>query len=65
MAVVEEGSKVEVDHIQRDSAFVGQYLIEIQRLTEQKSIGELRGNWRAVALAGSRQSTGSASAVGN
>ncbi|NWD57880.1 DUF3987 domain-containing protein [Pseudomonas veronii] len=36
LAVVEESSVVEVDHIQRASALVGYYLTEIQRLTEQE-----------------------------
>ncbi|WP_323987731.1 YfjI family protein [Pseudomonas canadensis] len=36
LAVVEENSVVEVDHIQRASALVGYYLTEIQRLTEQE-----------------------------
>ncbi|WP_458372409.1 YfjI family protein [Pseudomonas lactis] len=38
LAVVEEGSVVEVDHIQRASALVGYYLTEIQRLTEQEPV---------------------------
>ncbi|EPF68309.1 YfjI family protein [Pseudomonas syringae] len=38
LAVVEESSVVEVDHIQRASALVGYYLTEIQRLTEQESV---------------------------
>ncbi|MCP2076134.1 UNVERIFIED_ORG: hypothetical protein J2Y77_005570 [Pseudomonas lini] len=38
LAVVEESSTVEVDHIQRASALVGYYLTEIQRLTEQEPV---------------------------
>ncbi|AUG10028.1 YfjI family protein [Pseudomonas sp. S09G 359] len=38
LAVVEESSVVEVDHIQRASALVGYYLTEIQRLTEQEPV---------------------------
>lgn len=38
LAVVEESSVVEVDHIQRASALVGYYLNEIQRLTEQEPV---------------------------
>jgi hypothetical protein len=38
LAVVEESSAVEVDHIQRASALVGYYLTEIQRLTEQEPV---------------------------
>lgn len=38
LAVVEESSIVEVDHIQRASALVGYYLTEIQRLTEQEPV---------------------------
>jgi len=38
LAVVEENSVVEVDHIQRASALVGYYLTEIQRLTEQEPV---------------------------
>ncbi|WP_338474231.1 YfjI family protein [Pseudomonas sp. MS646] len=38
LAVVEESSVVEVDHIQRASALVGYYLSEIQRLTEQEAV---------------------------
>lgn len=38
LAVVEERSAVEVDHIQRASALVGYYLTEIQRLTEQEPV---------------------------
>ena len=38
IAVVEESSVVEVDHIQRASALVGYYLTEIQRLTEQEPV---------------------------
>ena len=38
LAVVEESSVVEVDHIQRASAVVGYYLSEIQRLTEQEPV---------------------------
>ncbi|SDU13749.1 YfjI family protein [Pseudomonas yamanorum] len=38
LAVVEESSVVEVDHIQRASALVGYYLSEIQRLTEQEPV---------------------------
>jgi hypothetical protein len=38
LAVVEESSTVEVDHIQRASALVGYYLTEIQRLTEQEPL---------------------------
>lgn len=38
LAVVEERSVVEVDHIQRASALVGYYLTEIQRLTEQEPV---------------------------
>ena len=38
LAVVEESSFVEVDHIQRASALVGYYLTEIQRLTEQEPV---------------------------
>ncbi|UZA70929.1 YfjI family protein [Pseudomonas viridiflava] len=38
LAVVEESSVVEVDHIQRASALVGYYLTEIQRLTEQEQV---------------------------
>ena len=38
LAVVEESSVVEADHIQRASALVGYYLTEIQRLTEQEPV---------------------------
>ena len=38
LAVVEESSVVEVDHIQRASALVSYYLTEIQRLTEQEPV---------------------------
>lgn len=38
LAVVEESTVVEVDHIQRASALVGYYLTEIQRLTEQEPV---------------------------
>ncbi|KJZ49016.1 DUF3987 domain-containing protein [Pseudomonas sp. B21-040] len=38
LAVVEESSVVEVDHIQRASALVGYYLTEMQRLTEQEPV---------------------------
>lgn len=38
LAVVEESSAVEADHIQRASALVGYYLTEIQRLTEQEPV---------------------------
>ncbi|KOG03492.1 Uncharacterized protein ABJ98_2330 [Pseudomonas syringae pv. aceris] len=38
LAVVEESSVVELDHIQRASALVGYYLTEIQRLTEQELV---------------------------
>lgn len=38
LAVVEESSVVEVDHIQRASALVGYYLTEIQRLSEQEPV---------------------------
>ncbi|MGN2438462.1 YfjI family protein [Pseudomonas syringae] len=38
LAVLEESSVVEVDHIQRASALVGYYLTEIQRLTEQEPV---------------------------
>ena len=38
LAVVEESSVVEVDHIQRASALVGYYLTENQRLTEQEPV---------------------------
>uniref|UniRef100_UPI000F4BC0F2 DUF3987 domain-containing protein n=1 Tax=Pseudomonas viridiflava TaxID=33069 RepID=UPI000F4BC0F2 len=38
LAVVEESSVVEVDHIQRASALIGYYLTEIQRLTEQEPV---------------------------
>ena len=38
LAVVEESSVVEVDHIQRASTLVGYYLTEIQRLTEQEPV---------------------------
>ncbi|WP_431495536.1 YfjI family protein [Pseudomonas brassicacearum] len=38
LAVVEEGSTVGADHIQRASALVGYYLTEIQRLTEQEPV---------------------------
>ena len=38
LAVVEESSVVEVDHIQRASSLVGYYLTEIQRLTEQEPV---------------------------
>ncbi|WP_044901622.1 YfjI family protein [Pseudomonas sp. CFII64] len=38
LAVVEESSVVEVDHIQRASALVCYYLTEIQRLTEQEPV---------------------------
>ncbi len=38
LAVVEESSVVEVDHIQRACALVGYYLTEIQRLTEQEPV---------------------------
>ena len=38
LAVLEESSVVEVDHIQRASALVGYYLNEIQRLTEQEPV---------------------------
>ncbi|MGF6332780.1 hypothetical protein ABH909_005658 [Pseudomonas sp. BS3782 TE3695] len=38
LAMVEESSVVEVDHIQRASALVGYYLTEIQRLTEQEPV---------------------------
>lgn len=38
LAVLEESSVVEVDHIQRASALVGHYLTEIQRLTEQEPV---------------------------
>lgn len=38
LAVVEESSTVEVDHIQRASALIGYYLTEIQRLTEQEPL---------------------------
>lgn len=38
LAVVEESSVVEVDHVQRASALVGYYLTEIQRLTEQEPV---------------------------
>ena len=38
LAVVEESSVVEVDHIQRAAALVGYYLNEIQRLTEQEPV---------------------------
>ncbi|NNB71620.1 YfjI family protein [Pseudomonas fluorescens] len=38
LAVVEESSVLEVDHIQRASALVGYYLTEIQRLTEQEPV---------------------------
>lgn len=42
LAVVEESSVVEVDHIQRASALVGYYLTEIQRLTEQEPVCRVR-----------------------
>ena len=38
LAVVEESSVVEVDHIQRASTLMGYYLTEIQRLTEQEPV---------------------------
>ena len=38
LAVVEENSVVEVDHIQRASTLIGYYLTEIQRLTEQEPV---------------------------
>lgn len=38
LAVVEESSAVEVEHIQRASALVGYYLTEIQRLTEREPV---------------------------
>ncbi|MGY2373737.1 YfjI family protein [Pseudomonas sp. SDO524_S393] len=38
LAVVEESSVVEVDHIQRASTLIGYYLAEIQRLTEQEPV---------------------------
>lgn len=38
LAVVEESSVVDVDHIQRASVLVGYYLNEIQRLTEQEPV---------------------------
>ncbi|MBV7496942.1 DUF3987 domain-containing protein [Pseudomonas sp. PDM24] len=38
LAVVEESSTVEADHIQRASALIGYYLTEIQRLTEQEPV---------------------------
>ncbi|WHS61135.1 YfjI family protein [Pseudomonas sp. G2-4] len=38
LAVVEESSVVEVDHIQRASTLVGYYLTEIQRLTEREPV---------------------------
>ncbi|MGP5567722.1 YfjI family protein [Pseudomonas helleri] len=38
LAVLEESSVVEVDHIQRASALVGYYLTEVQRLTEQEPV---------------------------
>ncbi|AHL32104.1 hypothetical protein CD58_04035 [Pseudomonas brassicacearum] len=42
LAVVEESSVVEVDHIQRASALVGYYLTEIQRLTEQEPVCRIK-----------------------
>ncbi len=42
LAVVEESSVVEVDHIQRASALVGYYLTEIQRLTEQEPVCQVK-----------------------
>ena len=38
LAVVEESSVVQVDHIQRASTLMGYYLTEIQRLTEQEPV---------------------------
>lgn len=38
LAVVEEGSAVEVDHIQRASTLVGCFLTENQRLTEHDRV---------------------------
>ena len=42
LAVVEESSVVEVDHIQRASTLMGYYLTEIQRLTEQEPVCRVR-----------------------
>ena len=42
LAVVEESSVVEVDHIQRASTLIGYYLAEIQRLTEQEPVCRMK-----------------------
>lgn len=42
LAVVEESSVVEVDHIQRASTLMGYYLTEIQRLTEQEPVCRIK-----------------------
>ena len=42
LAVVEESSVVDVDHIQRASTLVGYYLTEIQRLTEQEPVCRIK-----------------------
>ena len=42
LAVVEESSVVEVDHIQRASTLIGYYLAEIQRLTEQEPVCRIK-----------------------
>ncbi|WP_122690711.1 YfjI family protein [Pseudomonas viridiflava] len=42
LAVVEESSVVEVDHIQRASTLMGYYLTEIQQLTEQEPVCRIK-----------------------